>query len=238
MKFNRRIVGLSLLAILLILGCARASIWQFDRYQVRHSNNQLIERNLAKPAIDENGLSGNPTSIAWRTINISGNFIPEKEILVRGRYHQDTYGYGVVTLFRSFSGKSYWVDRGWVRAGADAKTAPVTQSVTSQVTTITARVRIEGLERQVAGALFALPQGNGASTLQRWNQSQSTATESIYFDLVSSTNPTFTPQFPTEVPVLSDGPHLAYSFQWLLFALFVAFGWFLVMREERRELKC
>ena len=237
MRLNRRIIGVSLLAILLILGCARASIWQFDRYQVRHSNNQLIERNLAKPAIDENGLSGNPTSIAWRTINISGNFIPEKEILVRGRYHQETYGYGVVTLFRSSSGKSYWVDRGWVRAGEDATTPPVTERVTNEVTTITARVRIEGLERQVAGALFALPQANGASTLQRWNQSQSTATESIYFDLVSSTNPTFTPQFPTEVPVLSDGPHLAYSFQWLLFALFVAFGWFLVMREERRELR-
>ena len=237
MKLNRRIIGLALLAIVLILGCVRASIWQFDRYQVRHANNQLIERNLAKSAISETSLSGNPTSIAWRTINISGNFIPEKEILIRGRYHQETYGYGVVTLFRSSSGKSYWVDRGWVRAGEDATTPPVTEKVTNEITTITARVRIEGLERQVAGALFALPQGNGVSTLQRWNQSQSTSTQSVYFDLVSSTNPKFTPKFPTEVPELSDGPHLAYSFQWLLFALFVAFGWFLVIREERRELK-
>lgn len=232
---NRRTLGLSLLALLLVLLCTRASIWQFDRYHIRHENNQLIQRNLSKAAISEKDLLASPSSIAWRTVTISGNFIPNEEILVRGRYHQDVFGYAVITLFRSESGKNYWVDRGWVRAGADAKTAPVTQVVTSERLTITGRVRIESIERQVSGALFALPNGSGKSTLAHWNQEKSITTQPIYLDLVSTSDSKFDPAFPSEVPILSDGPHLAYSFQWLLFAGFVIFGWVLVLREERRQ---
>ena len=36
------------------------------------------------------------------------------------------------------------------------------------------------------------------------------------------------------LPELSDGPHLAYSVQWVLFAGMVLFGLYLVIREERK----
>lgn len=237
MIVNRRTIGLSFLALVLILLCVRASIWQFDRYQIRHESNQLIQHNLSKPVIGESQLANNPSSIAWRTITITGAFVPKNEILVRGRYHQDVYGYAVVTLFRSESGKYYWVDRGWVRAGADAKTAPATQAVTGEQLSITGRVRVESLERQVSGALFALSNGRGTSTLAHWNQEKSIGTQPVYIDLIKTSNSKFNPAFPSEVPTLSDGPHLSYSFQWLLFAGFVIFGWVLIMREERRQAK-
>ena len=51
-------------------------------------------------------------------------------------------------------------------------------------------------------------------------------------DVQTSNN--LNPDVPTLLPELSDGPHLAYSVQWILFAGMVLFGLYLVIREERR----
>ena len=235
----RRIIGLSLLALSLIALCLQAASWQYHRYEIRHSKNKVILANI-NLTTTEKSLSQSviePTKIAWKKIVLVGRFDPDTEILVRNRYHEGTYGYGVVTLFTSESGKRYWIDRGWVQAGKDAKTAPQTQKVTSEQVSIIARVRIENVERQLGGTLFALPASSGTATLAKWNGSTSITTEPVYFDLISAIPTTYTPQVPTGLPTISDGPHLAYTFQWILFALLVAFAWFLVLREERRNRK-
>jgi cytochrome oxidase assembly protein ShyY1 len=139
-----------------------------------------------------------------------------------------------VTLFKSESGKKYWVDRGWVIAGKDAQTPPSVQKITNEKVQITAHVRVQDIESQVQGSVFAIPGSNSTPKLTKWNVDQSVATEPIYFDLISSSNPAFTPDVPTSLPELSDGPHLAYSFQWILFIFLVAFAWYLVIREDRK----
>lgn len=234
----RRLIALTLLALTLIAGCLRASIWQYDRYQHRHAQNALIQSNIDRPEISESDLSlfaTKPREIAWRTIRISGHFLPASEFLVRNRYNDGVYGFGVVTLFQSDGKKSYWVDRGWVQAGKDAKTAPITQRVTDQPITITGRVRLDSIEHSVGGTFFALPSSFGKSEIAQWNNEQKIKTEPVYFDLISASSSEITPTHPTLLPELSDGPHLAYSFQWLLFAGFVIFGWFIVLREDRRS---
>jgi cytochrome oxidase assembly protein ShyY1 len=59
-------------------------------------------------------------------------------------------------------------------------------------------------------------------------------TEPIYFDLISASRASLNPDVPTRIPELSDGPHLAYTVQWVLFALMVIFALYLVIREERK----
>jgi len=231
----RRLIAVTALALGLIYGCAQGALWQFDRYQVRHANNELIRTNTTLTSIGESDLEKLPsTQIAWRTIALSGNFLPEKQILIRNRYHEGKYGFGVLTLFESTQGKKYWVDRGWVIAGKDAMTPPVVQPVTTETVEIKSYVRIENLESQIRGSVFALPSKN-ASQLERWNKDQAVASEPFFFDLISSSNAAFTPAVPTALPELSDGPHLAYSFQWVLFIFLVIFAWYLVIREDRRN---
>jgi cytochrome oxidase assembly protein ShyY1 len=231
----RRLIAVTTLAIALMYGCAQGALWQFDRYQVRHANNELIRKNVALPTINESEiLQLNQREIAFRKVTLQGSFIPSKEILIRNRYHEGKYGFGVLTLFVSQAGKNYWVDRGWVIAGKDALTPPEVPPVTDEEVEITAFARIENLESQVRGSVIALP-GKIASQLQAWNSQQSISTEPIYFDLVSASDSSFNPEVPTPLPELSDGPHLAYSFQWSLFIFLVAFAWFLVIREERKD---
>ena len=230
----RRIVAVTTLALALIFGCAQGAIWQFDRYQVRHANNELIRQNISLPALEEESLQTLPQSqIAFRKVSLTGSFQPENEILVRNRYHEGKYGFGVLTLFKSVMGKTYWVDRGWVIAGKDAQTPPLVQSVTKESIDIIAYARVENLESEVRGSLIALP-GKSSSQLQTWNAQKSIRTEPIYFDLISVSNNSYNPTVPTSLPELSDGPHLAYSFQWILFIFLVLLAWYLVIREDRK----
>lgn len=232
----RRFITVTSLAVLLIFGCIQGALWQFDRHQSRHDKNELIKSNIAKPSITEAELSTlKESDLAWRTITLKGSFTPEKETLIRNRYHEGKYGFGVITLFQSDSGKLYWVDRGWVIAGKDATTPPVTQRTTDAEIEITARVRIEDIESQVRGSVFAVPGRNDANTLTKWDQELSLTTEPFYFDLLYASNPLLDPKVPTALPAISDGPHLAYTFQWVLFILMVIFAWYLVLREDKKS---
>ena len=231
----RRLIAVTTLAIALIYGCAQGALWQFDRYQVRHANNEMIRMNVSLPALNESDFSKLPHShIAFRKVNLSGSFQPQNEILIRNRYHEGKYGFGVLTLFVGETGKKYWVDRGWVIAGKDAKTPPAIRPVTNDPIQITAYARIENSESQVRGSLIALP-GKSSSQLQTWNAQQAIQTEPIYFDLISANIESYNPAIPTPLPELSDGPHLAYTFQWILFIFLVALAWFLVIREDKKS---
>jgi len=232
----RRLITVSTLALLLIFGCVQGALWQYERYEVRHANNELIRKNVSIAALlTEDDLSSKTASeIAWRSISLEGNFDPSKEFLIRNRYHEGKYGFGVITLFISDSGKRYWIDRGWVIAGKDAQTPPVIQKVDSLPVEITARVRTSEIETRVKGSVFALPGADSTPKLVKWNSEQAIETEPIYFDLISSSNPEVTPEVATALPELSDGPHLAYSFQWILFIFLVLFAWYLIIREDRK----
>ena len=232
----RRLITVSTLALLLIFGCVQGALWQYERYETRNANNELIRKNISIAALlSEDDLSSKTASeISWRSISLEGNFDPSKEFLIRNRYHEGKYGFGVITLFISDSGKRYWIDRGWVIAGKDAQTPPVVQKVDSLPIEITARVRISEIESRVQGNVFALPGADSTPKLVEWNSEQAIETEPIYFDLISSSNPEVTPEVATALPELSDGPHLAYSFQWILFIFLVLFAWYLVIREDRK----
>jgi cytochrome oxidase assembly protein ShyY1 len=196
----------------------------------------LIRKNvsIAAPLTEDDLNSKTASEIAWRSIALEGNFDPSKEFLIRNRYHEGKYGFGVITLFISDSGKRYWIDRGWVIAGKDAQTPPVVQKVDSLPVEITARVRTSEIETRVKGSVFALPGADSTPKLVKWNSEQAIETEPIYFDLISSSNPEVTPEVATALPELSDGPHLAYSFQWILFIFLVLFAWYLIIREDRK----
>lgn len=231
----RKILTATALAVALIYGCIQGALWQYDRHQVRHDKNSIILANINKPAMTESQLINlNDTKRAWRETEITGSFIPTKEILVRNRYHEGKYGFGVITLFKSEQDNFFWVDRGWVVAGKDATTPPITTPVTGDKVEILARVRIANIENQIAGSVFAVPNGKDGKQLEKWNETGSVTTQDFYLDLISTSNSQFDPEVPSTLPEISDGPHLAYSLQWLIFAFLVALALFLVIREERK----
>ena len=220
----------SLIAILLIIGCLWASQWQFHRGQDRSARNATIEERMDIKAVDLDTVKSSVKENEWRVITTSGTFDADQQILLRNRYFEGKYGYAVLTRFTTEDGDSIWVDRGWVAAGASATVAPVTSPVPAGIVSITARLRLDS--SLPSGSFFALPLDRDDDLVSKLNAQSGLASENYYLDLISGSLPSLTPTAPAEIPSLSDGPHLAYAVQWILFAGLVVYGRYLIRKMD------
>jgi len=207
---EKRAILKSVVAIFLIAGCLWASQWQFHRGEDRSARNATIESRI--------------------DITTTGTFDAEEQILLRNRYFEGKYGYAVLTRFTTADGDAIWVDRGWVAAGASATVAPKTPPVPNGIVSITARLRLDS--SLPSGSFFALPINRNEDLVSQLNAQSGLASESYYLDLISGSTPALTPAAPTGIPSLSDGPHLAYAVQWILFAGLVVYGRFLIRKMD------
>ena len=210
---EKRAILKSLVAILLIAGCLWASQWQFHRGEDRSARNATIESRIYIPAVDLATVKSNVEENEWRTITTTGK-----------------YGYAVLTRFTTADGDAIWVDRGWVAAGASATVAPETPPVPTGIVSITARLRLDS--SLPSGSFFALPINRNEDLVSQLNAQSGLASENYYLDLISGSTPALTPAAPTGIPSLSDGPHLAYAVQWILFAGLVVYGRFLIRKMD------
>ena len=227
---EKRPIVKSVIALLLIVGCLWASQWQYHRGEDRTARNATIEERITLPAVELATLTSDVTSYEWRTIKTSGTFNPREQILLRNRYFEGKYGYAVLTRFTTASGDSIWVDRGWVAAGATATIAPQTPAVPEGLVAITARLRLDS--SLPSGSFFALPLNRDEGLVSKLNAQSGLASENYYLDLISGSDPLLTPAVPSDVPSLSDGPHLAYAVQWILFAALVVYGRYLIRKMD------
>jgi cytochrome oxidase assembly protein ShyY1 len=219
----------TLVALGLIVLCVWAAQWQYHRGVDRHARNTIIEERIARDAIELGQLDSELANNEWQSIVTTGSFDEKKQILLRNRYSEGKYGYEVLTLFTTTSGEKFWVDRGWVQAGATATTPPEVTSVPVGEVTITGRFRLDSsLPR---GSFFALP-GSGEDLVAELNAQSQLNTEKYYLDLLSGSEPSLTPAVTAQLPSLSDGPHMAYALQWLFFGGLVIYGRFLIRRTR------
>ena len=220
----------TLIALLLIILCLWAAQWQYQRGVDRHARNSIINENIAFSSLASlQNIALDPKKFEWRMVTTSGKFNPNEQILLRNRYSEGVYGYEVLTLFTSIDGKTFWVDRGWVKAGKTATTPPVVTSVPSQTVEITGRVRLDSsLPR---GSFFAIP-ASGTGLVDNLNAQSRIGTENYYLDLMSGSQPNLTPAVTAQLPELSDGPHMAYALQWVFFAGLIIYGRILIRRAR------
>jgi surfeit locus 1 family protein len=219
----------SIIALLLIILCLWGSQWQYHRGVDRHARNAIIEKRIAQSPIELTTVKGDLADYEWQSVVVAGTFNPEKQILLRNRYNDGKYGYEVLTLFTSSDNKSFWVDRGWVQAGATATTPPVVTALPSGEVSISGRLRLDSsLPR---GSFFALP-GKGEGLVSELNAQSQLDTEKFYIDLLSGSEKSLTPEVTAQLPELSDGPHMAYALQWIFFGGLVLYGRILIRRTR------
>ena len=147
-------VAITLLAIFGIYICVTAAQWQFNRGQSRQAENVRVKQLLTQSpvSLDENG--NLPT---WSKVKVTGKFDSNHEILVRGKYRSDKYGFDVLTLFRPSNTKPIWVDRGWVEAIGDATEIPIPPSAPTGNLEIIGVLRSFDEKESTTGSLIALP---------------------------------------------------------------------------------
>ena len=219
----------TIIALGLVVLCIWAANWQYTRGVDRHARNNVIEERIAQSPIELSARDADPVNNEWQSVSAKGRFDSNQQILLRNRYSEGKYGYEVLTLFTSNSGEKFWVDRGWVQAGATATTPPEVTKVPETDVSITGRFRLDSsLPR---GSFFALP-GDGQGLVSELNAQSQLDTEKFYIDLLSGSDPSLTPAVPAQLPPLSDGPHMAYALQWLFFGGLIVYGRILIRRTR------
>jgi surfeit locus 1 family protein len=219
----------SLVALTLIALCVVAAQWQYHRGVDRHARNAMIEKHISLNPVVLDAVKGSPLAAEWQTVTTQGIFDSSNQILLRNRYNEGVYGFEVLTLFTTAANEKFWVDRGWVKAGANATIAPAITPPPTKEVSITGRLRLDSsLPR---GSFFALP-ASGIGLISKLNAQSQLQTENYYIDLLSSSDSSSTPAVPAQLPELSDGPHMAYALQWIFFAGLVMYGRILIRRAR------
>jgi surfeit locus 1 family protein len=219
----------SIVALGLVFLCLVAADWQYTRGVDRQARNNIIEERIARSPIELSSRDAVLDNNEWQSITTSGRFDSTQQILLRNRYWEGKYGYEVLTLFTNTSGEKFWVDRGWVKAGATATTPPEVTAVPTGDVSITGRFRLDSsLPR---GSFFALP-ATGEGLVSELNAQSQLDTEKFYIDLLSGSEASLTPAAPAQLPPLSDGPHKAYALQWLFFGGLIIYGRILIRRTR------
>jgi len=179
---------------------------------------------------------GAPIAHEWQPVIAKGKFDVSTQILLRNHYSDGVYGFELLTQFTDIAGRTFWVDRGWVKAGKNATTQPDLPGISPELVTITGRLRLDtSLPR---GSFFAIPTDSKSSLIAKANAQSGNLSANFYLDLLSGNLESLTPPVPAELPELSDGPHMAYAIQWVFFGGLICYGRFLIRREvlTRKEL--
>lgn len=242
---NRRTLarwsGYAAIAIAFALLCALLSNWQFARSAERDAQLALVAQNFdAAPVpvadlLPEDGIFRERDQ--WRPVTLTGQYDVAEQLLVRNRPHGGTSTFEVLTPLRLDDGRTFIVNRGWVRPGVEqANPDVVPEPPTGEVTVVARLQPTEPLPRSGRGAdegqvpTIHLPTvadavgGDVIETAYGWLVSEDPAPVSLPYAM----------EDPSEDP----GPHLSYAIQWILFAIMgFVFIWYMIRaeRKARRE---
>jgi cytochrome oxidase assembly protein ShyY1 len=234
-----------LIALLLIPACVELGFWQLHRHESRVARNNLIRASLKAAPVAFDSLSTGPgyavpSSLTWRTVTATGVYDGAHEFVARRRTASDgsTVGYFVITPLKLADGHGeVLVNRGWVDSGTDATQYPSVPAAPTGQVTVTGRMRAD--ETHASSGIRdrgGLPDRQ-FMLINTGQQAKATGETLLggYLELAGTDPaPADQPQL-IPAPDHSDiGPHLAYSFQWWLFAAMVPVGaWILIRREAR-----
>lgn len=228
--------GINVFVLLAIPFCIFMGSWQLSRFEARvqahHSADEQVEtakKEAARPLAD---LLPVDQATSGKRATVSGRY--GKQLLVPDRQLGDRNGFYVLTLLRTDSGQALPVVRGWLPGKADAAKAPA--APTGEVTVTGALQASETPGDNGVGAESGLPSGQTAAI------SAATLVNLVPYKVydawitLDKADSGMT-AVPATVPDnsgldLKAFQNLGYTGEWFVFAGFVVFMWFRLLRRE------
>jgi cytochrome oxidase assembly protein ShyY1 len=226
------------LVLVFTSACIFLSKWQFDRQaEVVKTNSRIAASYAAEPrALEEILTPEQPwdSALEFRSALVSGQYIPEESYLVRNRPYNAYPGFLQLVAFLTDGGSVIWVERGWLPTGSKSDSPDEIPTVDSNHRQLKLRLRPAepALDRTApAGQLSSIDLESASSKL-----SVKDSYTQVYGRLISE-SPELASGQKIGKPELSEGNHLSYAMQWILFGL-MAIGAVLwtVSQERRRKL--
>jgi cytochrome oxidase assembly protein ShyY1 len=222
------VLVLALIVVLFDLG-----MWQLRRLDEKQAANELIGRRADAAAVDIDEITdpSDPVSVGadllWTTVEVSGSYAPDDQVLLRSRSLNGQPGFWVLTPLVLDDGSAIVVNRGWVPF------RDRTDGSDTEIPTGSERVTVVGLvQESVAGPRVAEGENTTIAHVDlEWFDDRAEADlHPVYLQLVSQD-----PDQPGDVPVtldapdLSEGPHFGYAMQWFIFMTIAIVGYPIVL---------
>ncbi|MER6036309.1 SURF1 family protein [Streptomyces sp. NPDC001835] len=228
--------GINVFVLLAIPFCVFMGTWQLSRFEGRVQDHRAATEQAASDGHETarplDTMLPVDKSTSGRRVTASGRY--GKQLLVPGRELDGRNGFYVLTLLRTDSGRSLPVVRGWLPGAANAAEAPAAPS--GEVTVTGALQASETPGSNGAGAEGGLPAGQTAAI--------SSATlvnlvpDRLYDAWVTLDRADAGMKaVPATAPAgtgldLKAFQNLGYTGEWFVFAGFVVFMWFRLLRRE------
>jgi len=227
-----------ILVVLFSTACWFLSQWQFSRQEEVHAANQRISANYdSEPVALEELLTSTQNwdkALEFRPAVVSGAYLPEQNFLIRNRPYDAYPGFLQLVAFETDGGSIFWVERGWLPTGSKSDSPDSIPSVDDNHRQITVRLRTAEpkLDRSA-------PQGQLPS-IDLVAASAGLESNSIYtqaYGRLVREEPKLETGRAMAKPDLSDGNHLSYAFQWILFGVMALGAVIWTLYQERRRKK-
>lgn len=224
------------LVLIFTTACIFLSKWQFDRQaEVVEANSRIAASYESEPQALEEILRVNQTwanTLEFRSVLVSGQYMPQEHYLVRNRPYNAYPGFLQLVAFQTDGGPIIWVERGWLPTGSKSDSpddVPLVDSAHRQLT-----LRLRPAEPRLDRTA---PSGQ-LSSIHLETASSSLINKDVYkqaYGRLITESPTLPAGQQIGKPELSEGNHLSYAMQWILFGLMAIGAVFWTVSQERRR---
>ncbi len=218
-----------------IVICLLLSDWQWNRYESRKGSNEVQDVNMSLSTDSAASVmpAGSEVSDAnrWRMVTASGTYLPAGQVLVRKKPLNNTNGFWVATPLVTADGEIVVVNRGWIRADSDAKSSPTVPPPPTGTVTVEGRIEPSSPTAGIRPTDMPVGQVSSLDVAAIGGVAGATVLPG-YLELVNSTPHQPVGITPIPRPAISEGPHLSYSMQWIVFAIMFVVGLVLLVRRE------
>jgi surfeit locus 1 family protein len=238
--FSRKWILTTLLVILGAAICVRLGIWQLDRLAQRRAfNAHYSQETQMPPLVLKAAPQDDLTAMEYRAVEVTGTYDFENQVALRNRYHDNEYGYHLLTPLILSDGTAVIVERGWIPAEGNSTPADWRKYDVTGPVTIKGIIRLGQTKPDIGG----VPDPTltpGQTRLDFWNITnlERIASQVPYklLPVFIQPNPDDTlaaPPYPYQPEVdISEGPHFGYALQWFAFASILFFGYPFYLRRN------
>ena len=143
--FTKRWLVYLSVTVIFAIACVALGTWQFARLEEARTEIARILNNFdAEPvALTASlpSLAGFNENDKWLPVTVTGTYLVEEQLLVRGRPRDGAPGFEVLTPLRLPSGDIFIVDRGWLPTGQSQDAPDHIPTAPSGEVTVVARLK-------------------------------------------------------------------------------------------------
>jgi len=205
--------------------------WQLNRHHQRAAFNKvLIERVDTPTAPLEQVLQAFPSAseAEWRSVQVVGTYLQDHDIQIVNVSQGGGPGFDPVTPLQLSDGRLILVNRGFIPLGGTVQQAPTGQVTLQGRLRASPAKRLGAVSDASSGALTEVQRID----IARLQQQMPFPLVNVYLEVQFSSPADDATLSRIAEPTFSNGSHLGYVGQWILFSLCALGGWFAIVRRE------